>query len=150
MNIGFPVVGGDRAVVRRLATGVRATYHIGYESRDTSTLACADKIWASAVYRGCGAGGDPRACKLLHYPWAATSIGGNPNSSGLCGRLAKVTDPASSRSVIVRLVDFGAAGPDYPKGGLDMEPKAFNVLSPKGYVSGNIRNLVVELVQNDW
>ena len=143
--------GPERPVRRMLRKGVRATYHIGYEGRDTSTLACADKIWNSKLYSGCGQGGNPAKCRLLHYPWTAYAIGGNPNETNMCGKLIKVTNPNTRRSTIVRVVDFGAQGSDYPGGGgLDLEPAAFNAIDPKGYLAGSQKNLIVEEVRNDW
>ena len=139
-----------RRTVKNLDNSVRATYHVGYLGRETSTLACADKIWNSPLYDGCGQGYNPK-CKLMHYPWTATNVPGdmNPNDSGMCGKLLKVTHPKTGKHVIVRAVDYGGT---YEGGGLDLEPAAFNALDEdgQGHATGNLVNLKVDMVENDW
>lgn len=149
-------IGGDRRTGALFASGVRSTYHLGYENRETSVLSCSDVLWANkALYNACAASDAPN-CKLLHYPWTAIGLfsdGEKFRTSGMCGKLIKVVSPENKTSVIVRVVDAGAIGSDYPGGGgLDLEPSAFKALDKNrdGFLRGSLLNLQLYHVEQDW
>lgn len=103
------------------ARGVRATYHHYSPAYETSSLACADRLWA-----------DPgHGKKLLKYPWTAFCLNDPQFSQRVCGTCMRVTNGATGASVIARAVDFGGCSGG-AAGGLDLDPCAFNAIDTDG------------------
>jgi rare lipoprotein A (peptidoglycan hydrolase) len=150
--------GPDRASGKDITQLGTSTYHIGYESRETSSLHCADAIHNNAkLYENCGPGGNEK-CRLLHYPWVSTSLytvngpDGNKrpdlNATGQCGKLVRIFNKRSGKSIIARLVDIRGFEKD-----LDLEPAAFNGLDDAGktgFLNGTLDQLQIFEAGQDW
>lgn len=109
------------------ATNVHATYHTYAPHYETSSLQCADAIWASK-YPDWGK-------RLLKYPWTAFCVNGlSTSQAGMCGKCFRVTNLAPrGGSTVVRAVDHGGGDcRSGTSGGLDLETCAFNVIDTDG------------------
>ncbi|GAA5810056.1 hypothetical protein MFLAVUS_003474 [Mucor flavus] len=91
----------------------------------SGTVYSGDGTWFDIGLGSCGqVNTDDELVAALNAPQMMN--GANPNNNPMCGRMIKVTNPATNKSVTVKIVD---TCPPCVSGSVDLSPAAFSAIS---------------------